>query len=255
MSFSIEAACACNIGKIRVNNEDNFFFNGRFLDTTNSALQETLAIETTLDKAQVFAVFDGMGGENYGEHASYASAECLSRAMGSFSDDAVAAEVFLDTVAKEMNKEVLKRANEHLTRHMGTTMAVVLFSEDYAYVCNLGDSRVYRWRDGVLLQLSVDHVSELYIKRGKNDKAPLSQYLGIPEEEFIIEPHIAKGELITGDSYLLCSDGLTDMITNEEISEIMCECADARICAQSLLDAALEKGGRDNITCIVVNIC
>lgn len=254
MSFSIEAACACDVGKIRAKNEDNFFFDGRFLEITNSALQETLVTKATMDKEQVFAVFDGMGGENYGEHASYASAECLSRAMKTFSDEAVAAECFLDTVVKEMNKEVLKCANEHLTSHMGTTMAGVLFSAGYAYVCNLGDSRVYRLRNGVLHQLSVDHVSELYIKRGKNDKAPLSQYLGVPEEEFIIEPHIAKEELIAGDSYLLCSDGLTDMLTDEEISKIMCGCGGAKVCVQLLLEAALEKGGRDNITCIVANI-
>ena len=85
-------------------------------------------------------------------------------------------------------------------------------------------------------------------------KAPLTQHLGINPEDFLIEPYIAKGELKRGDQYLLCSDGLTDMLTNLEIDEIMSSTDTAGDCVQKLIDAALEKGGKDNVTAIVCRI-
>ena len=75
-----------------------------------------------------------------------------------------------------------------------------------------------------------------------------------PKTQSAMLAHILKEELIAGDSYLLCSDGLTDMLTDEEISKIMCGCGGAKVCVQLVLETALEKGGRDNITCIVANI-
>ena len=85
-------------------------------------------------------------------------------------------------------------------------------------------------------------------------KAPLIQYLGMDPEEILIEPFIAKGDLKKGDQYLLCSDGLTDMLTNFEIADIMLNSPDAATCAENLIRAALEHGGRDNITVIVCRI-
>ena len=85
-------------------------------------------------------------------------------------------------------------------------------------------------------------------------KAPLTQHLGINPEDFLIEPYIAKGELAAGDQYLLCSDGLTDMLSNLEISCIMSESETAEVCADRLVHAALERGGRDNVTVIVCRV-
>ena len=97
-------------------------------------------------------------------------------------------------------------------------------------------------------------------KRGKNHpgppkkKTPLTQHLGINPEDFLIEPYIAKGELKAGDVYLLCSDGLTDMLSNLEIDEILSAGASPEEDVRRLVDAALEKGGKDNVTAIVCRV-
>ena len=78
--------------------------------------------------------------------------------------------------------------------------------------------------------------------------------MGIDPEELLVEPYIAKGDLMRGDQYLLCSDGVTDMLTNLEIFEILQTADTAEGCVQALVDAALEKGGKDNITAIVCRI-
>ena len=107
-------------------------------------------------------------------------------------------------------------------------------------------------RQGEFLQLSEDHIE--HFPGWERRKAPLTQHLGIDPEDMLIEPYIAKGDLRKGDVYLLCSDGLTDMLTNVEISCIMDSAASVDECASRLVDAALEKGGRDNVTVIVCKI-
>ena len=128
-------------------------------------------------------------------------------------------------------------------------MAVLYFASGYAYSCNIGDSRTYRLRDGVFQQLSVDH-----IEKRPAGKAPLTQYLGIDPMEMQIEPYIAKGRVERDDVYLLCSDGLTDMLTNFTIANILLNNPSPEKSVESLIRAALEQGGRDNITAIVCKI-
>ena len=102
------------------------------------------------------------------------------------------------------------------------------------------------------MQLSTDHIERRPGRESR--KAPLTQYLGYGTEEVLLEPYIAKGEIRRGDMYLLCSDGLTDMVTNFEITDIMLKSADTESCVQELIRSALEHGGRDNITVIFCKI-
>lgn len=253
MLFSIESACLCNTGKIRKNNEDNFYFDGRCLEADNKGLKHPVMMRKVLRREQFVAVFDGMGGENYGELAAFAAASCMQTTALKLNSFFVPEKKFLNDMCECLNEAVVEKAKELCTDRMGTTMVALCFSLDYVYVCNVGDSRAYRLRDGEFLQVSKDHVEK---REGKNEKkAPLTQHLGIDPEEFLIEPYIAKGELKRGDQYLLCSDGLTDMLTNLEISEIMRSTASAEACVQTLVDSALEKGGRDNVTAIVCRVC
>ncbi|MBQ3009705.1 MAG: serine/threonine-protein phosphatase, partial [Oscillospiraceae bacterium] len=138
----------------------------------------------------------------------------------------------------------------------GTTMVALYFASRYVYVCNLGDSRAYRLRGNEFMQISEDHVEKIerYDQNGKLRKAPLTQHLGIDPEELMIEPYIAKGEIVRGDYYLLCSDGLTDMLTNLEIYSIIKSYQRIDECVDALIKAALEKGGKDNVTVILVKI-
>lgn len=252
MPYILDAACLCNTGKIRKNNEDNFFFEGRCLEEDNNGLKHPVTMTKTLRRELCLAVFDGMGGENFGECASFAAADCMQNATRKLNDYFIPERKFLNGMCMKINEAVVARQQELCTERMGSTMVALYFSHGYVYVCNLGDSRAYRLRDGEFLQLSVDHLEK---REGKpKKKAPLTQHLGISPENFLIEPYIAKGKLKHGDQYLLCSDGLTDMLSNFEIDDVLSGSITAEESAQKLVDAALEKGGKDNVTVIVCRI-
>ena len=105
----------------------------------------------------------------------------------------------------------------------------------------------------MLEKLSEDHVEGMYsIGRTKKNKKPgLIQYLGMDPEEILLEPTIHCSDLQKGDTYLLCSDGLTDMVTEADIASLLNKAADAEEATTGLVDMALENGGKDNITAIV----
>lgn len=252
MRFTFDAACGCNIGKVRKNNEDNFFFDDKCLELDNQGLRNTACFSDTLKNGLCLAVFDGMGGENFGEVASFTAARQMQTVTRSLSDYFVSERKYLLKLTAQLNDAIVEAKKELYTDRCGSTMVALYFSSGYVYTCNIGDSRAYRLRDGEFLQLSVDHVEKR--PEGERKKAPLTQHLGIDPEDMQIEPYIAKGKISKGDTYLLCSDGLTDMLTNFEISDIMLSCEEPADCAQKLIRAALEHGGRDNITVIVCKI-
>lgn len=252
MKFTIQAACGCNVGKVRKNNEDNFFFDEKCLEENNNGLKHPVLIEDTLKNGFCTAVFDGMGGEHYGECASYAAARQMQLTQRSLSDFFIPEKKYLERMTQQLNFAVTEIQQQMRTERIGTTMACLYFSGKYVYVCNVGDSRAYRLRDGEFLQISQDHTDKRPVNDGK--KAALTQYLGLGIDEVEIEPYIAKGELKSGDIYLLCSDGLSDMLTNFEIFDTMLKSEDAEACVCNLIQSALESGGRDNITVIVCKI-
>lgn len=251
MGIIIKAACGCNKGKIRKNNEDNFYFAGRCLEKENNGLRHPVTFEDSNNNGLIFAVFDGMGGENFGEFASYAAARELQQFLKNTSDFFVSEKDYLDRLTKQLNDKVNCVKEEQLTKHMGTTMVSLYFSNRNVYVCNVGDSRAYRLRNGEFLQLSEDHIAKT---SSANKKAPLIQYLGFDNDEVELEPYIARGEINNNDIYLICSDGLTDMLTNFEISNIILQSDNLENCVDSLIQAALNHGGNDNITIIMCKV-
>lgn len=248
----IEAACLCNTGKIRRNNEDNFYFDGKCLEMVNEGLRNPAILEETLKNGWNCAVFDGMGGEAFGERASFAAARRMQQMERSLADYLIPPKKYLNRLISQLNEAVREAQQEMCTEHMACTMVALYFSGRYVYSCNLGDSRAYRLRNGEFLQISVDHTEKR--PAGKSSKAPLTQFLGVNSEEMQLEPYIAKGEIRKNDIYLLCSDGLTDMLSNFEIANILIESPDAESAVQRLVQSALEKGGRDNITVIVCRV-
>ena len=130
-----------------------------------------------------------------------------------------------------------------------------MFLQRTRYLCNIGDSKAFHFDGEKLEQISVDHCAATFY----GEKPPLSQNLGIPPAEMMIEPHYARGYYHAGDIYLLCSDGLTDMVSIEEIAKILTETAaggntDVSNAAEKLLQKALDNGGRDNITIILCRV-
>ena len=247
MNYHISASCVSQPGRVRQNNEDNFVFSGACKLPEDAGTASVLLSEADSDAGVYFAVYDGMGGENFGEIASYVAAK-ESAGIQPFSTDPLQE---LEKLALRLNHAVVTEAERQLTSHMGSTMVALYFHKDKAYLCNVGDSRAYRIRNGAITRLSEDHVENLSsIGVQVRRKPSLSQYLGVDPEEFEIEPTLRAEVLQNNDRFVLCSDGLTDMVPKEEINKIVTAADSAETAVQALLHAALTNGGRDNITII-----
>lgn len=247
-----EGACACAVGNIRANNEDNFFFDGHFLRQCNGGLKRELTCDRPLKKTFCCGVFDGMGGEAHGEAAAYIAAKTLKRYVARSWWHPFALEEF----CLEANRRVCAQARKLSAGMIGATVAVVRFTEETAQVVNVGDSKVFLLRAGTLTQLSKDHTDKAFLEsQGITKRKPrLTQHLGIEPSEMIIEPYRMDIPLQSGDRFLLCSDGLTDMVRYEEVQKALTETDSAEQAVEKLVKMALEAGGKDNITvlCCVI---
>lgn len=229
-----------NLGKCRKMNQDNFYCNGVYMPSDNQGTKGVKAGCANAKKRPVFAVFDGMGGEEAGEMAAYLAAE----EMANFSSEESAD---LARYCKQANSRICEYTKERQMTSVGTTAAILRFYENRAELCNIGDSKIFLYSSGELNQLSYDHVG---ISVGGR-KPPLTQNLGIEETELVIEPYMAIGDYRPGDVFLICSDGLTDMVTDGRIRELLdkkCK----KTAAKALLREALDNGGKDNVSFIMI---
>lgn len=250
-TLTIKAACSCHQGKIRLNNEDNFFFDGVILNQDNSGLEKVLSLEKCLCEPIYFGVYDGMGGEAFGEEASYLAAETLlSYAMASGTS------IDLFEVIQDANQKVCYAARNHNMRVMGSTAVLLKISQDSATMINLGDSKAFLFRGDHLEQISVDHTDQALLKQCGilNRKPKLTQHLGIEPSEMIIEPYATTIDIQFHDHFLLCSDGLTDMISIKRIEEILRHSHSPEKTVDALIKEALTNGGNDNITVIICEV-
>ena len=244
MSYKIEYSCICDIGKWREANQDNFICNKIYQDDRLEKLIYPLNGNISSNEVDILGVFDGMGGEQCGEVASLLAAKYAAELQ--LSDNPIDD---LMTFCKKANEIIYTYATEHEISSMGTTAAILEFSKQGIYLCNIGYSKIFRFTNGKLKQISEDHIGV----SGYGRKAPLSQNLGIPPSELVIEPYIAQGKYRHNDIYLICSDGLTDMVTNERIQEILATIPFEKV-SSVLLEEALKNGGKDNITIIVCKV-
>lgn len=256
--FKIECAGNCVKGDYREKNEDNLYIHGKYLDLEHIG-NNTLVIGTVKEgeidaHPELMAVFDGMGGGEYGDIASYEAAKCCDEYMQSakekpWDDPSLA----LENLCREINRRIHDEQIRREASLMGSTIAALCFYKGKLWSCNVGDSRCYRVRDGVIEKLSEDHVEEMYFidRINRNWKPGLIQYLGMDPEEIILEPSISCCDVKAQDTYLICSDGLTDMVAEADIVSIINDSKDAEDTVTRLVDMALENGGIDNVTVIV----
>ena len=242
----VESAAVTHQGNIRENNEDNFFLDGFYKEDTSVGEAEFRCAREA-DRFD-FAVSDGVGGASYGEVASHLAVATLARyhELGQGSD-------FLEYI-DEANDLVCQEMSDRRANRMGATVAVLHIEEGGASCCNIGDSRIYVYAQGVLTQLSVDHRSA----QGPGMPVLLTQHFGVYPDEFILEPHIERDlPAEPGTMYLLCSDGLTDMVPEDQLQIAVDACKDKtpEDIASVLVELALTNGGRDNVTVVVVRIC
>lgn len=248
-----DVAAGSVVGRIRRNNEDNLIVDEEIL-ALNHKDSDIISKEFTSDDARLVGVFDGMGGHCDGEKASYIAAETARQFCGR-KNSRLHPEKKMHALCMEMNDNV---CNEADGSKMGTTCALLYLYDGKYTVCNVGDSPVFLIRDKIMTQISVDHNQRAIFERATGKPAPvnqkfkLTQCIGIPKDEMIIEPYIASGEVQSGDFFLLCSDGVTDMIPFEEIHAIISQFHTPEAAVSKLIDAAIEAGGRDNITAVCV---
>ena len=255
-----------NVGPVRTNNEDNFFrseMNFIFPDE-NGVMQD--------ERVGLYVLCDGMGGHQKGEVASAAAVNELKRILMGFMlspnvlqfDDF---ETLLIESIKQANDVVLKiNEDEGIppeARRMGTTTVTALFTGNRCFVAHVGDSRCYLVKHGAIKQLTEDHnlasyllKSGIFKTREEADKAhgakSLTQALG-PSESSSIEPSVTSFEVDESCYLILCSDGLTDVVTDEEIASIVTSSrGNLKKTTEKLIKRAYKNKTADNITVIAV---
>ncbi|MBR6676602.1 MAG: serine/threonine-protein phosphatase [Clostridia bacterium] len=242
MKYTVSYSCLSHVGRVRSKNQDNYYCAGAVRPLCETSPEPVIGRVSPKNEV-LFAVFDGMGGEEKGEVASLIAAGCAENMT--VRDDTVTA---LSELCQSANDTVCAYAAENGGLSMGTTAAMLLFSKDSITLCNIGDSKIFRLSRGKLFQISRDHLGVSAF--GK--RPPLLQYLGISPENLVIEPHFSVGDIVDGDRYLICTDGLTDHVTPEQIAYILGGSIEGA--SGELVECALKGGGKDNVTVIALEI-
>jgi len=253
LSRSLEIVAATHTGMVRSHNED----------TIGSDPGIGLAV-----------LADGMGGYNAGEVASGIAValvtkqtrELLSRlgaVQGEQSErQSIAADILSDAISHANNSIFQAASSQPQYSGMGTTLVVALLSNNHINVAHVGDSRLYRLRDEELVQLTRDHsllqeqidsgmITKEMARRSQN-KNLVTRAVGI---EPAVEPEINSFEVREGDTYLLCSDGLNDMVEDDDIHLTLTSLqANLSLAANQLVQMANDNGGRDNVSVILVQV-
>jgi protein phosphatase len=225
---------------------------------TDVGRQRSSNEDSFLESAPVFCVADGMGGARAGEVASRIAVETLA------DGDAAAgeAEARLADTARAANRRIYELAQEDDSRAgMGTTFTAVLVDGGDVVTGHVGDSRLYRLRDDALERLTRDHslVEEL-VRRGELDpkeaeshpqRSIITRALG-PEPEVEVETFTCPAR--AGDVYLVCSDGLTSMVSEERLRDLLRADGSLEEAAHRLVEAANDAGGKDNITVVLFRL-
>jgi protein phosphatase len=214
--------------------------------------------DSSYARAPVFVVADGMGGAQAGEVASRLAIEAFEEGL----PRAGTPEERLSVVVQRANRAIYDRANaEARYDGMGTTVTAAYLDDDHVVIAHVGDSRAYRLRGGELTRLTEDHslVAEL-LRGGKlteeeaaehPQRSIITRVLGV---EPIVEVDTFTYAVRPGDVILLCSDGLTSMISERQVAEIILAAPNLERAAQRLIDEANAAGGRDNITVLLFRV-
>jgi PPM family protein phosphatase len=246
----IEVAGNTHVGMKRNHNEDSYLL---------------------LPDEALFCVADGMGGHSSGEIASKIAVEEMAEFFKMTSRDQDATwpykmdktrnydENRLATGIKLANVRIFEKAStEQKYKGMGTTIVTVHFANNLAYIAHVGDSRVYYCREGALKQLTEDHsLLNDYLKAKKLSPEEIDAF---PHKNVIVralgmkdtvQVDVARVDPQDGDTFLLCSDGLSGMVPDPLIGEILGKPIELEAACGQLIDAANANGGNDNVTCVL----
>jgi protein phosphatase len=254
--YGYQAAAASHRGKVRSANEDSFGIS---------------------PEEGLFVVCDGMGGAAAGEVASRIAVDTMLKSFSNVAEALAKKDTAADVVpvsadigvsallrdaVEDANHLVYsKAANDSRLHGMGTTLVAMLAREKSVWVAHVGDSRCYRYREGVLEQLTRDHslvdeqVKLGQLTREEADRSPLRNVITrAVGSQRSVNAEISQVEAAPDDLFLLCSDGLTRELSDARIETLLKKAKDLDVLCQQLIEAANNAGGRDNVTCIVVRV-
>lgn len=236
-SFRLHCEAASDVGRMRASNEDRF------------GVDEAHAL---------FVVADGMGGHVAGEVAAQIVVDSLGAALGDARKNASPSEAALQEALERVSDSVFARSSENPEwSGMGTTAVALWIVDNQAYVAHLGDSRAYLWRDGSLRPLTRDHsLVELLLESGdiSSEQAEthpmrhqITRFCGMKSTP---TADVSRHELRASDLFLLASDGVTGELSDLALAQLLQKDATA----QAIVSAAVEAGGRDNATAVIVRV-
>jgi len=233
-------AGATDTGCVRAANQDSYYIDpeGRF-----------------------FVVADGMGGHAGGEVASKIAVDTICDCLGSLWNTEISPQQLMQDAIDKANQAIVNDQAANLVRSdMGTTVVLLIFRDKQPWYCHIGDSRLYRFRGAKLEQISEDHT---WIARAiqtgvvNPDEAKshpwrhmLLQCLGREDLKSVTAREV---EWKAGDRFLICSDGLTEELSDDRIAHQLKSLRNGQQAAQSLIDSAKLRGGRDNITVVIIS--
>jgi protein phosphatase len=236
-----------DVGRVREHNEDSF--------------------DVDLEE-QVYVVADGMGGHRHGEVASRIAVEAISaafhggRELGEVDEDLPSHLGHLKASIESAQEAVQGAVEDDVALvGMGTTVVAMIVREDSAGVAHVGDSRAYRFRDGILHQLTKDHTwvgEQVGAGLLSEEQAKVHPLRNVVTRALGgrggVEVDVSEVTLKAGDIYLLCSDGLTGMLSDQDIGQHLTSAASIEDAGRNLISSANENGGVDNTTVVIVEV-
>ena len=237
MTLALRYAVRSDVGLLREGNEDSAYAGPRLL-----------------------AVADGMGGHAAGEVASALTIAAMAELDAEQPGTDMLQELALAVAAANTRLQEKILANPAV-EGMGTTLTALLWSDGHAAVCHIGDSRGYLLREGELYQITHDHtLVQSLVDEGRISADDVSTHpqrsllLRALDGRSIADPDLSVHEGLLGDRYLLCSDGLSGVVSDETLRDTLSDVEDPEATTRQLIDLAIHGGGPDNITCIVADV-
>ena len=237
MTLELRYAVRSDVGLLREGNEDSAYAGPRLL-----------------------AVADGMGGHAAGEVASALTISSMAQLDSVQPGDDMLDELSSAVIAANAKLQEKILANPAV-EGMGTTLTALLWSDGHAAVCHIGDSRGYLLRDGELYQITHDHtLVQSLVDEGRISADDVSTH---PQRSLLLraldgrsaaEPDLSVHDSLAGDRYLLCSDGLSGVVSDETLRDTLATIEDPDAATRQLIELAIHGGGPDNITCIVADV-